>query len=379
MMKKILICICMVISFTTVIKVNAQVNVEGLLDVIYRNAETADITNETFRGFSNFHSSRTRLFFDAAPAENVEVFTQILIDNYTFQLYGGYVRFTDIGLFNLNAQFGLIPMPVGSWGPRTYSNKNPLIGVPLLYNMHSSYIPGGEIQVHTVDDILTVRDNRSKFGLPVLYDACWNVGAEFYGSSGKLHYSIGLLTGALSKPTSEQSKNIPQFTTHVTYDLNSRITIGGSAFMGPYLMEGAYNDTIPTGTKFSDFMSKGVGYEFHFDGRYLDIYSEGFYTSWEHPYLEDLNLKAGYIEGKYKFVPGWFFAGRYGIYQPEKLKDSNGDLQNWDYPVTRIEYGIGYHPNRKTTLKFVNQINRFDFTNQFDNELYAFQLSVLFN
>lgn len=364
-----------IISSTT----KAQVNVEGLLDVIYHNSETVDFTNETFRGFSNFHSSRTRLFFDAAPAENVEVFVQVLIDNYTFQLYGGYVRFTDIGLFNLNAQFGLIPMPVGSWGPRTYSNKNPLVGVPLLYNMHSSYIPGGQNIVHTVDDILLSRDERSKFGLPVLYDACWNVGAEFYGSSGKLHYSLGLLTGALSKPTSEQSKDIPQFTTHITYDVNSRITIGGSAFIGPYLMEGAYNDTIPTGTKFSDFLSKGYGYEFHFDGRYLEIFSEGFCTSWEHPYLPNLNLVAGYVEGKYKFTPGWFFAGRYGIYEPGKLNDTQGDEQYWDYPVKRVEYGIGYHPNRKTTLKLVNQINRFDITDAFDNELYAFQISVLFN
>lgn len=357
----------------------AQVNVGGLVDVVFKNSDNEDITNVTRRNFSNFHSSRARLFFDAAPAENLEVFTQILVDNYSFQLYGAYMRFTNIGGSQLNAQIGLIPHPVGSWGPRTYSNINPLIGVPMVYNMHSSYIPGGPTAVRDVDDIIALRDSRSSRGLPVIYDACWNTGAEIYGSSGKLSYSIGLLTGSVSEPTLEQTKDIPQVTTHITYNLSSRITIGGSAFIGPYLVEGGFNDSLPVGADHDDYMNGGVGYELHVSGRYFDIYSESFYTYWEHPYLPKLNLYSGYVEGKYKFTPGWYVAGRFGFYEPGKLIDSQGASRNWDYPVKRFEGGIGYHPNRRTTLKLVTQINNFELTDAFDSELYALQFAVSFD
>lgn len=357
----------------------AQVSVGGLVDVLFKNTGNKDVTNITFKNFSNFHSTRARFFLDAAPADNLEVFTQILVDKYAFQLYGAYIRFTNIGGTQFNAQVGLIPHPVGAWGPRTYSNINPLVGVPLVYNMHSSYIPGGSTAVRVVDDILALRDLRSNSGLPVIYDACWNTGAEIYGASGKWSYSLGLLTGSVSKPTMEQSKDIPQVTTHITYNLSSRITVGGSAYIGPYLMEGAYKDSLPAGADYGEYMNGGIGYELHYSGRYLEIYSESFYAYWEHPYLPNLKLFSGYVEGKYKFSPGWYVAGRLGFYEPGELTDSQGAGRPWDYPVKRIEAGIGYHPNRRTTLKLVTQLNNFDLTDDLDSELYAFQMAVSFD
>lgn len=355
----------------------AQVNVGGQLDIVMKNSGSEDHTNLTFRNFSNFHTSRARLFFDAAPAENVELFTQILVDDNTFQLYGAYLRLNAIGGSPLNAQMGIIPLPVGSWGPRTYADVNPLIGTPLAYNLHSTLVPGGD-PIRTVDELLASRDSRSHLGLPPIYDACWNTGLEIYGRSGKLNYSVGFLSGSVSKPTVEQTKDAPQVTTHLTYEITPRLTFGGSAFYGPYLMEGAYNDTLPEGAKFNDFINAGVGYELHLTGRYVEFYSEAFYAYWEHPYLPKLEVYSGYVEGKYKFTPGWFVAGRYGFYEPGKLTDSGGAEQNWDYPVRRIEAGIGYHPNRATVMKFVIQHNDFDFTDALDSDLYALQTSVSF-
>ncbi len=354
----------------------AQVSVGGLVDVVLKNSNNDDVTNLTFRKFSNFHSSRVRLFFDAAPAEDMEVFTQILVDGYAFQLYGAYLRFNRIGGSQINAQIGIIPHPIGLWAPRTYSNVNPLIGTPLLYNFHSAFVPGGETAVRTVADLLALRDARSSSGLPLIYDACWNTGVEIYGQTGKLSYSLGLMTGSVSKPTTEQSKDSPQLTTHLTYELSPRITIGGSAFYGTYLMEGAYNDALPAGAEFNDYINAGVGYELHYLGRYLEIYSESFYSYWDHPYLDQLKLYSGYVDAKYKFKPGWYVAGRYGFYEPGKLIDSGGESQNWDYPVRRIEAGVGYHPNRATVIKLVAQLNDFKSNDLLDSELYALQLAV---
>jgi hypothetical protein len=64
------------------------------------------------------------------------------------------------------------------------------------------------------------------------------------------------------------------------------------------------------------------------------------------------------------------------MYEPGKLADSTGARVHWDYPVKRYEFGIGYHPNRRTIIKAVVQLNRFDFTDKLDTNHYLLQLSV---
>lgn len=356
----------------------AQVSVSGLLDYVVFDATSEDVTNLTFRRFSNFNSLRTRLFIDAAPAENVEVFSQILIDGSSFQLYGAYARLSRIAGTDFNLQLGLIPGTVGAWGPRTYSDQNPLIGVPLLYNFHTAFNPGGPDSIRSVAELLAARDTRSSSGLPLIYDACWNTGVELYRVDGKLTYSIGLLSGSVGKPSTTQKKNTPQVTTHITYAFEPGLVVGYSGFAGPYLAEGDFRDSLPTGTDETDLINAGAGVEVYYASRYFEARSEAFYSFWEHPYLEDLSLVSGFVEGKYKFTPGWYLAGRVGLVEPGKLTAANGQRVRWDYPVKRFEGGIGYHPNRMTVIKLVAQINRFDFTDTFDSELYALQFSVAF-
>jgi hypothetical protein len=275
-------------------------------------------------------------------------------------------------------QAGLIPSTVGSFGPRTYSNQNPLIGVPLLYNHHTSFNPSQPDSIRTADEQIAKSGARTNSGLPVFYDACWNTGVELYGASGALSYSIGLLAGATSKPATNQSKNTPQLTTRLTYTVNPGLIVGGSAYFGPYLSDGMFNDSLPPNTESEDLLSGGAGYELYYSSRFFEAHSEGFYHYWEHPYLEKLTVLSGYIEGKYKFSPGWYLACRLGAHEPGKLTNSTGESVHWDYPVKRIEAGLGYKPNRVTTIKLVTQQNRFDYTEEFDSEMYALQFSVSF-
>ncbi len=372
----------------------AETKVSGYLDVIAKNSDNSDITNITFKGFSNFHSIRTRLLFDSPVDDHVTVFAQVLIDNNTFSVYGAYARISKIADKYLNANIGFIPTTVGAFVSREYSDKNPLIGQPLMYIHHSNYVPSRPDSIRTVDDILATRDNRSKYGIPVIYDACWNTGAELYGSAGKLDYSLGILAGAVGYPNMEQTKDIPQFTTHLNYYFNPSLSIGGSAFFGPYLSKGSLADELPYKAGYvadtgdvededhyvspTKFLNRGVAGEFHFSHGYFDIQAEGVYSSWDHPYLPDLAITAGYIEAQYKFSPGWYIAARYDRWQPNKLNDSMGVAQYWDYPVSRVEVGLGYHPFRRVVTKLVAQINRFDETDLFDNEIYALQFGVAF-
>ena len=361
----------------------AQMQISGLSDILFKNAEEKDVTNLTFLGFSNFHSLRTRLFFDGSIDRDVYFFAQILVDNLTgFQLYAAYARFQNLSGPKLNLQLGLIPTTIGSFAPRTYSDKNPLIGVPLLYNFHTAIDPRSLGSSGTLAELSAAKDARNRGGLPVIYDACWNTGIEIYGSAGNLDYSFGILSGSVSTPAAEQSKEIPQFTSHFVYNFGPGFKFGASAYYGPYLFddifgEGDMLDNVSF--KSSDFINAGIGYEFYFAKRYLEIYSEAFYSTWEYPGLPDLDLISGYFEFKYKFRPRWYIASRFGLSEPGEIETAPGISEKWDYPLKRYEFGLGYKALRKMTIKLVTQINRFDQIDAFDNELIALQISSVVN
>jgi hypothetical protein len=361
--------------------VSAETNVSGLTDIVFKNSREFEyeVTNYTFKNFSNFHSMRTRLFFDSEIEENLSIFIQVLINNNTFSLYGAYARIERIGGSGLNLNIGYIPGTVGAFGPRTYSDKNPLIGQPLMYNHHSNLFPGRTAPVESVDDFLAQRVNRSRFGLPVIYDACWNTGMELYGSWEGLDYSLGLLTGSVGYTTLEQNKDMPQVTAHLVMHSGPALSYGLSGWAGSYLFEDALGYTVDGEEyHYNDYMNTGVAAELQWIGNYLTVIAEAAYTNWEYPDLPDLGLAAGYIEAQYKFIPGWYVAWRYDRWEPSKLSDSQGRKQSWDFPVERYEFGIGYHPFRRMTTKLVTQINRFQGAHQLNTDLYAIQCSIGF-
>jgi hypothetical protein len=318
------------------------------------------------------------LFFDAPLGENNGLFAQVLFDQYYFNLYGAYARFGNLAGKYLNINVGLIPLTVGSFGERTYSDKNPLIGTPLLYNYHSKFSPSGPDTVHDVHDLIDEMDERYSTGLPVIFDAYWNAGAEFFGSVGKLDYSLGLLTGSVSRPTYEQFKDIPQVTTHLVYYFSPGLVLGTSAFYGPYLAKDLFNDSIPTGKHYRDYINGGIGYEFYGVYRYLEVRSETYYAYWQHPYIPTLKVTSGYFEAKYKLIPRWYVAGRYDFFEPLKVATGVGTKERWDYAVNRYEVGIGFHATRQTLLKLVGQFNRAPQEDELNSDLYALQLSIVF-
>jgi hypothetical protein len=360
----------------------AEANVSGLTDIVFKNSEQfrKDVTNVSFKNFSNFHSMRTRLFFDAKPEDNLTIFIQVLINNNTFSLYGAYARIEHLAGTGLNANIGFIPATVGAFGPRTYSDKNPLIGQPLMYIHHSNLYPGRKDTVESVDDFLAQRVNRSRFGLPVIYDACWNTGLELYGSKGNLDYSLGLLAGSVGYTMIEQNKDVPQVTTHLVMHSGPSLSYGVSAWAGPYLFEDAlgYEGDSAEVYNYNDYMNTGVATEVQWFGDYLSLVIEAAYTNWQYPDLPDLGLAAGYVEAQYKFTPGWYLAGRYDAWRPSRLSNSQGQKQFWDFPVSRVELGIGYHPFRRMTTKLVTQINSFEGAHDLNTNLYALQWSIGF-
>jgi hypothetical protein len=319
---------------------------------------------------------RARLYVDAKASEHLSVFTQILVDTWNFNLYGAYARLEDLAGPYLNLQIGLIPLPIGAWGERTYQMENPLIGTPLTYNYHSAFVPGRPDSLRSVDELWATLDERTNKGLPVIYDACWNTGAEFYGAVGKLDYSVGLITGAVSYMNIQQQPGNPQATTHLVYNFSPGLRLGASGYYGSYLYQGGFADSLPTGASFDDYINAGVGYELYFAHRMLEVRSEGFFAYWEHPYLPRLDVISGYAELKYKVLAGWYVAGRYDWYLPGDVTNSAGVTKGWDYDLFRYEFGIGFKPNRSLLTKLVAQLNRYDHEEELNHDLVALQVVV---
>jgi hypothetical protein len=284
----------------------------------------------------------------------------------------------------LSVHLGLIPTTVGTYTERAYSDKNPLVGIPLVHNHHSALL--ADRAQRTVSDLRETAIDRSRFGLPIIYDNCWNVGAEVYGSRGRFDYSVALLSGSLTKPTTTQVKDVPQVTTHLSWYQNAGFVVGVSGFLGPYLYDGLASLDVsdPAGGGPSayadplDYLNGGAGYDAYWSSRYWEFRSESFYAFWEHPSLPTLSAASGYLEGKYKITPGWYLAGRAGYFHPFEVTDENGDSQRWDYRVHRFEYGIGYRPTRRVTMKLVAQHNRFDGAPTLARDHYMMQVSTAF-
>jgi hypothetical protein len=363
----------------------SQVQISGQLDVVLRNPNAVDNSNKTFINFSNYDFYRTRIFLDAKPAENVTVFTQILVDNGEFNLYGAYIR---LSFFEelLNFHLGLIPNTVGIWGPRTYSDKNPFIAVPLVYNYHTSYAlkgldPGEDIFTTTPDGIIALKGKGYLFrGLPVLYDACWNSGLEIFGSYKMFDWSLAAISGSASYPARQPARDLPQVTTRLTYFPIAHINVSLSGYYGPYLNDEIIDIlNVETGTvkSVNDFINSGVGVSFVYSGEYFEIFSEAFHSAWDHPFLGDLTASSSYVDLSYKFAPQWFGGIRGEIMRFSEVEGSLGKTE-WDYPLNRYELVIGHKINRNVILKLDTQFSQYPDKKSINDHIYAIQVSTTF-
>ncbi len=356
-----------------------QIQTSGQLDIVIRNTNAKDYTNKTFAGFSNYDFVRARLFFDAQPAENVTAFFQLFADNSRLNIYAAYIR---MSLFeqNLNIHAGLIPNTVGIWGPRTYSDKNPFIAVPLLHNYHTSY------NFRTVSaDINAFLGNKGNGhkggGLPMLYDFCWNTGIEFFGSQGILDWSVAVISGSETYPVRQPKKDLPSFTSRFGIYPTPELNMTVSAYWGPYLdddiVEDINNNDSTNTFKTNDIINQGVGIGVVYSKEYYEIFSETFWSSWDHPYFGDLSAYSSYIDFKYKFATQWYAAIRAELIRFSEIQGPTVKTE-WDYPLNRYDFVIAYKMNRNVILKFNSQITEFPGLDFLDDFILATQISTSF-
>jgi len=262
----------------------------------------------------------------------------------------------------------------GTWAPRTYSDKNPLLGVPFAY-YYKSTLPYRMVPLD-LDQLLSQRGNGQSgvyytnsdgsprgtpwSPLPILYENCWDYGAYLMGAGARFDWAFGLTMGSTGAPVTGPDTN-GDIGVHAKlgYAPLPGLGLHVSAARGAYMWD-EVNQWLPTGKRARDYAQTVFGASAEYGWRRLTVHSEIFHNDFETPvYADGLDALSWYAESSYKFLPGWYVAGRYDAMLFSEVPSVSGPV-TWDQNIERVEAGLGYHATRELLVKAVGQVYRRD-------------------
>ena len=371
-----------------------NVQVDGLVDVVGRGQDADLYLNRTFAQTTTFDALRARIFVQGGT-DRTRAFLQVLFSDVGYSavnFHGGYLQHRVFEKRELYLEAGKIPVHIGTWAPRTYSNKNPLVGIPLAYQykstLHSMMMPldledllsrrgQGQIGVMYTETDGTLRGAPAS-SLPMLYDNCWDYGAFVLGAGHSFDYAFGATLGAPGAPVNGPDSN---------GSLTAIAKVGVAPIAGLALhlsfAHGAYltrdvTPYIPAGSSLEDYAQTLLVGSAEWGWRKLTLNSEVFLNRFETPLVDDgLGSLSYYLEAAYRFLPGWYAAARYDLIHFEEVASASGPV-TWDENIDRVEAGVGYHVSRELLVKAVAQCNALDAGWDADRILPAMQVSFAF-
>lgn len=348
----------------------------GLLDLVGGPNNDAVKLNTMNAGGSPFDPWRGRLFAEGSPTDRIDAFVQLhLSEESGIFVYGAYAAWTPIAERDLTLQAGKIPWPIGTFGPRTYSDKNPLVGTPLMYQYHTSLssgggpIGGGQADI----DALLSEAGQGQYavdyapgtgggrGMPIVYDFCWDFGAALVGSARPLEFSLGVTNGTPSSANAGRDMNGDKsIMGRVGLAPLPGLRFGVSGSTGAYLSD-EVEPALPPGRSAEGYDQSLVMFDTEYLAGRLELRGEGVVNTWETPGgAGDLTVRGYYVEGKYAFPVGAFVALRYDQLRFDDIQGTSGPARPWDDDVTRIEGGVGYRFDRHVIAKVVYQNTKLD-------------------
>lgn len=314
---------------------------------------------------------------EAALSDRVSVFTRLNFDSgasFDVSVYGAYVMFSRFLPADLHVELGKVPSPFGTFAERSYPDKNPLIGTPLMYHYHTSMRP--DRVPFSADDLLSARGQgqfgfsylsgdttgmQTRRGVPVLYDSWWDFGMVCLGTWGNFEGRLGLMNGAPGIPEARAEVNDSRAPIgRIGWVPSPWLRAGASAGRGAYLSQGS-EPYLPAGKGLRDYQQSIVGLDLELTHGWWDFHAEWAGNTFESPYItEDLTGTAWYVEARRKLAAGTYAAARWDDMRFGEIRDSSGASQTWDQNVQRFEAGVGYWPERKVLLKADVQMHRMD-------------------
>jgi hypothetical protein len=371
----------------------SSIQLRGLVDIVATDDKDYRWYNTVNTNDTNFDGLRSRLFVEGVHGQT-SVYLQFLISPESYDVYrffGGYVMHRVLEDKNLFLEAGLIPVHDGIWASTTYSNKNPLVGLPMSYywktTMSAFSVPT------SLDQVLSMRGQgqtgvaykdstgavRGKYwsASPILYDNCWNYGAYALGTLGRVEFAAGVTLGSASASVqgSDSNENLA-----LHGKIGYAFTPGLKAWFSA--QRGAYFDRIvtpylPAGTTANDYFQNLWGVSADWKIWKLWVMGEFWANHWDTPVRSNgLDNKSYYAQLVYSFLAGWDASVRYDAMRFNEVANSAGQNVTWDAPVDRWETGINYHVSRELVVKGVVQFTNLDNTQW--NLIPALQASFSF-
>jgi hypothetical protein len=347
----------------------ADIQWTGLLDLVAAEHTDAYFLNTFTHGDNPWDAYRLRLFIESQVNDHVQVQGQIMYDDalgiFISGIYvdGAYVVFTPWTERDVRLMAGKMPWIIGTYAPRTYSNKNPLIGTPLLYQYHTSLLwhdvpPNADALLAAAGSGqtgVTYTTFSEGPGIPIVDDSFWDVGIVLVGSQRPLEYSVGVTAGAPSWASTDAEDNSGKtLLGRIGFAPTPQVRLGVSGAYGPYLLD-ALDPTLPLGKTVNDYPQALFMADLEILVGHAELHAEGAHNRWATPTVGDLDVDAGYVELKYGLSAGLYLAGRWDMEQFGKIRDSGGVEHPWDWNVTRLETGLGYRVTRDITTKATYQ------------------------
>ena len=261
----------------------AQLRVSGQADLLARSRSDTRGLNRNFRSDSPFNELRVKVFGQHWLNDRVGMFTEFLFDSEAdVRVNGAYVVITELGGHEwLDFRAGLAPSLVGTFGLRsTYFNSNPVVGVPLVWQ-HRTTLDGSGL---LTNEDLVRRKASDTIGLPMIYEACWNIQWELMGHQGIFEYSLGVSPGSLSNPNGARHNEGVQLLGRLGMEPAMGFRLGVSGAVGPYI-GGSSHDPLVEATTFpgstADYDQVLYGFDLEVARGKAQLVSEAFVSSWD--------------------------------------------------------------------------------------------------
>ena len=277
--------------------------------------------------------------------------------------YALYVRVRPWTERGFDLQAGLVPPIFGAYLRRAYAMDNLLIGEPLAYQYLS--ILRADALPSTPDELLGQRGGgwRTHYGsamaapgLPMVSGVRWDAGLQAHWRSERVEVAAALTQGTLSQPRVRDDNAGKQLSARVGWRPLTGMVLGVSGAGGDYASDhSSYygSPQVPRGC----CRQQAWGTDAEYSAGHLLLRAEGIWSQWDMAaWRGTLHARALNAEGRYKVMPGLYFAARACRLDFSRITGTAGTLP-WDAPVSRVEAGFGLSLRRNLLVKGVFQHN----------------------
>ena len=350
----------------TTIAPAAELRARGILDMTLSSGTEARVLNGTTQGDSNFDPYKVLLFVDAAVTPTISVYLWMNLHEGVAGLRadGAYAQWTPWLDRDLHVQAGKLPWPIGTWEARGYSNHNPLVGTPLMYQYHTSLT--WNMPTTSIDQLVASAGTGQQvlaygsdvtFGMPVVDVRYWDVGVVALGAKRPFEFSVGTMQGSPGWPVTGHD-NTPGQTVLGRVGLLPApgLRVGVSGAWGTWQPEW-FAPLLPSGGSLRDYHEWTAMSDLEISRGRWELHGEGYLKGWQTILTGTLRVGGGYAETRVEVPGGAWIAARWEAMRFSDVHTAAGVTRPWDNDIDRLETGVGYRVSRDVNVKASFQRN----------------------